>query len=146
MSIVVRLNLKEDDRTPVITSEQAKSLKRFLEFFPHKIEAFHYANKHHGNPEELDFLEGLHDLRKDLLLEILISGRYVVDVCLKEITASFKPWNDFNIEETIKNSLTPEELENTKLVETLRRTLEEHKKSLPTELKFEYYLDPRVNL
>ncbi|BAN59682.1 hypothetical protein N374_gp215 [Bacillus phage phiNIT1] len=89
MIYVKKLNLKETPTTPVITVEQEEDLKKLVEKFPDKASAIKHVNTNYGiypigKGEPFgDYLGSLHDVNKDILVEIIATGKYAVTLRLK---------------------------------------------------------------
>ena len=85
MIYVKKLNLKETDRTPVITMEQEEDLKKLVEKFPDKMSAIKHVNTYYGvypigkGGPFGDYLGSLHDVSKSTLIEIIATGKYAVN-------------------------------------------------------------------
>lgn len=143
MIYVKKLNLKETDRTPVITMEQEEDLKKLVEKFPNKA----YVIKHvrypmgKGGPFG-DYLGSLRDVNKDTLVEIIATGKYAVNTTFEAALELLRQKAEGELKEAHIQKLHPEDCKFIRgKAEGLRLAKEALQEYLAQNVVLEHYFD-----
>lgn len=144
MIYVKKLNLKETDRTPVITVEQEEDLKKLVEKFPDKASAIKHVNTNYGiypigkGGPFGDYLGSLHDVNKDTLVEIIATGKYAVNTTFEATLELLRQ----KAEGELKQKLHPKECKFIRgKAEGLRLAKEALQEYLAQNVVLEHYFD-----